>query len=162
MTLPAWPASLAHQPLIDGLALSLHRDHEREQVDRGAPFVQRRGAVGFAPYALTWEMTEGEARAWWAWYRVTLADGTRWWSVPLYLPGVGYQTTRCQFAGTPRLAMPYDAAWRITAELLVRLPDPPSADEVLALTAYGADAFGALIADLYTAVHVTLPTGAPS
>lgn len=70
---------------------------------------------------ISWLFNSAESRAFIAWWRDALADGSLWFECPLDHPGRGYQDYTCRFTGPyagPSRVGP--DLWSFTAELELR------------------------------------------
>jgi len=155
-TSPRWPASIAHQPQIDGLQITPHEPHLRTDMERGPARVRRTSSSLLGMVRAAWEIEGDDMITWDAWYRTTLGEGARWFWLPVYWPA-GYQDHLVRHRGVPSISLLYDTVWRIEVELDVRRGPPPSAETAAGLASEGAAFFTTFGDALHRAIHVILP-----
>lgn len=113
----------------EGLPLGLHSGRsyqlisplQRSELDSGRARQRRRFTSVPEGASVSWLFTGVQARAFIAWWRDALIDGSQWFEMPLDHPGLGLTDYTCRFTdvykGPARVGADW---WSITAELELR------------------------------------------
>lgn len=108
MPLPIWAEPLPQAPLPDGYQGTPHAAPSSTDMDQGPSRLRHRSAVSRATITASWRMSLEAFRIFQKFYRDDLAEGTRWFQIPLWFGGAEMQTVTARFVdrwhGQPRAA----------------------------------------------------------
>ncbi|WP_051249152.1 hypothetical protein [Inquilinus limosus] len=156
-----WPLGLTYQPSRDDFDFDPHEPNLRTDMEAGPPRERARFSRSPATFRQTWLWDLDEFELFKGWYRHTLGNGLKWFTMPLFT-GAKYEPTEVKFIGPYRPKLRGSMTWAVSATLLVRQLPTINADSVWFLGTYGPADAARLMASLDQLVNVTLPTALPT
>jgi hypothetical protein len=134
-----WPTSINYLVERNAYTIDPHDDNARTDFEQGPARVRKRFTTSRALFTLVWKMSAFELLYFEAFYKYDLANGTRWFNIPIYSPDA-YAIREARFNGkyTPSNdGSAFD--WNVSAVLELRELPTLTQDEYLYLNAFGGN-----------------------